>query len=81
MRAIAITYVLSWEHAMRIVRKLSVKKHRSAGYSFDIDELNERAQYFERRVDVRRLLYSHDYNEQTKLYKLTVYKEKPIEDK
>ena len=79
MKAVAVTYVLSWQHAMRIVRKLSTRKHRPAGYTFDLKDLGimERDWSYNHRHDQAALkqLYSDLYKPHTMLFKLIVYKE------
>ena len=64
---------------MRIVRKLSVRRHLVAGYSFEMQDLNTTMWHVERTKD-HVLLYSEDYHKPTPLFKLTVYKEVPGED-
>lgn len=71
-----LTWYISFPHALALIKKMSTKKHRDAGYRFELDEVED-----QRRVwnNPDRMFYGTYKNWETIIYKLQIYYEKPDE--
>lgn len=69
----SITYFISLKHATAIIKKMHQKKHRDAGYFFELEELAPRLQF---NANAMPQTYAK-YADGTVLYMLKIYYEKP----
>lgn len=70
-----VTWLISLPHALAIVKKLKQKRHRDAGYSFELTEVED-----QRRVwDKAEKFFYGKYSYPTIIYQLNIYYEKPDE--
>lgn len=70
-----ITYIISLPHALTIIKKMGIKKHRDAGYTFELNEF-EGQQFILR--DQTALHYA-EYGWKTILYELKIFYKKPVD--
>ena len=68
-----LSWIISLPHALQIVKKMGIKKHRDSGYRFELNEVKDQ---FNARWSSEKAVYA-DYGKDTVLYKLDIYYEKP----
>ena len=75
MPAPHLSWLISLPHALKIVKKLGQKRHRDAGYSFELTEIDDQQKVWRRAEQGFYATYSYG----TTIYKLNIYYEKPDE--
>lgn len=68
-----LTWLISLPHALAIIKKLHLKKHRTAGYSFDLSEVDDQNLVWN---NPSHCFYS-TYTLKTVIFKLDIFYEKP----
>lgn len=73
MSGTIVEYLISWQHAKAMYKKLNIKRHLKANYSFEIVE----TPFALRKLTEaqRKLLYSTDYKDDVQLFRLKVLRE------
>lgn len=70
-----ISWLISLPHAMKMFKKMNMKKHRDAGYSFELEEVEDQTGVWGHYKEK----YFADYTRGTTIFKLNIYYEKPNE--
>lgn len=86
-RIVVIQWLISFSHAIRIIKKLGVKKHRALGFSYDLTELGcsiHARELFRRLPKLRNkdnetLRMYGDYPGDTMGWHLVVYRDLPAD--
>lgn len=69
-----LTYLISHPHAVAMIKKMSTKKQRNQGYSFEMEDIPEAEQF---NAHQRKYQHYANYNIVTTLCRLNVFYEKP----
>jgi len=70
-----LSWLISLPHALAIIKKMNQKKHRDAGYSFELSEVDD--QYKVWATADKRFYGKYSYG--TTIYKMDIFYEKPDE--
>ena len=70
-----LTYIISLKHATAMIKKMHQKKHRGAGYSFELEDLSMRLH----GNGMPKATIFAEYAQETPIYLLKIYYEKPHE--
>jgi hypothetical protein len=67
-----VEYLISWQHALRMQKKLNMKRHRSAGYCVDIEDTKLTAHRL--TEETKNMVYA-EYKTDLPLFRIKVFRE------
>jgi hypothetical protein len=68
-----VEYLISWQHALRMQKKLNIKRHRPAGYSIEVEDTKLTAHG--KLTTVQQELVYSDYKTDLPLFRIKVFRE------